>query len=345
MNTEAQPDHDGGAVSDDVRADVAAAFASLKDDAPDTTEQAAAAAVDDTAKADRLRNERGQFAKADDTAVAEPANTVSDADPAQVTPVQPSPAVEAPKSWSAEAKAEWSKLSPALQQAVLKREGEINDGGARWSEEKRRYEEVLTPLRAAAQRSGVDERTGLNQLLAANDFLERDPRSAIQWLAQAYGVDLSKPADNPSPKPPADPMVVQLHQKVSTLESSLAERQRQDTEAQINAFRSASGHEHFDAVKQTMGRLILAGEASDMQDAYDKAVWAVPTIRSQLIAAQTASEAAAKQAREKEAAEKARRGAISVNGSPANAVQVQKQDYETVEDAVRAAFSQHRATA
>lgn len=338
MNTEAQAAPETGAASDDVHADVRAAMEQLA--SPEAAQSDAVVAETEAEKADRVRNERGQFTKANEVATGDPAKTVSDADPAQDKIVQPSTAAEPPTSWSADAKAEWSKMSPAIQQAVLKRESEINEGGQRWSEEKRHYEGILAPVRAVAQRNGVDEKEGLNRLLAANDYLERDPENAIRWLAQSYGVDLSKEPSNQNHQPMADPMVAQLHQKVSSLESTLAERQQAETLATIQAFATAPGHEHFEAVKVKMGHLMASGQASDLQDAYDQAVWATSSVREKLLAAQTAEVDANRKA--KETAERARRGAISVAGSPsAGAVPQPKREYETVEDAARAAWAQH----
>lgn len=350
METEVQPGSETSTGNDDVRADVLAAFA--QHNAPTETdmrlpseaeEQAAAPAQEEPTPSDRPRNERGQFIRADGTVdeAAEAAKTAPDADPTKATPAEPSTApVEMPTSWSADAKAEWSKLSPAVQQAVLKRENEINEGGRRWSEEKRTYDEMLSPVREQAQRAGVDEREGLNRLLAANAYLERDPANAIRWLAQAYGVDLSQPNGNAQPQPPADPRITQLHQTVSQLQQTLQSREQAETQTAIQQFASSPGHEHFEAVKVTMGRMLKAGLATDLQDAYDQAVWANPTTRQQLTAAQTAS--AAKAAADRAQSEKAKRGALSATGSPsASGASIPKQDYDTVQDAVRAAWAQH----
>ncbi|TCL70542.1 hypothetical protein [Rhizobium sp. BK251] len=334
-------------INDSPEADVRAAIASLQGANSGT---AGADDGSDAARADRARNERGQFTRADDTvttgAVAKP---VSDADPGTDKPIQqPSTAaVEPPKTWSADAKAEFATLSPAVQQAVLKREREMDEGGHRWSEEKRRYEETLAPIRAASQRNGVDEREGLNRLVAANDFLERSPAEAIQWLAKAYGVDLGNLNAQPQAQQHADPALSHLWSEVSSLKSNLADRQRREEEAaqrdtvsEIEKFAAAPGHEHFEELKVMMGKLIVAGEAADMQDAYDKAAWATPSVRAKLIASQTA---AADANRNRQAnVDKARRGAISVSGSPAaGASPSPKKDYDTPLDAVRAAVQQH----
>lgn len=334
-DTEAQSAPETVAASDDVRADVQAAIEALQgNETAQVTDDTGAAE-----KAERARNERGQFAKADGQAQADPvAKPVSDADPVEGKPLQPSQAAEAPTSWSADAKATWSALPSSAQQTILKREAEMNEAGQRWSEEKRRYEETIAPVRAVSQRNGVDEREGLNRLLAANDFLERSPAEAIQWLAKAYGVDLGNLNANPTARPQVDPTVSQLQQKVSSLEKTFEERQHAEVLTTIDQFKAS--HEHFDEVRVDMGQLIKGGMATDMEDAYQKAIWANPAVREKMIAAQTAGVDKARQ--QQAQVDKARRGAISVSGSPiAGGAPVEKREYETVEDAAKAAWAQH----
>lgn len=342
-DTEVQPAPEAAAGNDDVRAIVAAAYEQHSKPAEPETPEPAAAEGEDRETTARARNERGQFAPKAETGTPVEAQPVSDADPIADTLEQPSTAIEPPTSWSADAKAEWSKLSPALQQAVIKREAEINDGGRRWSEEKRTYEDMLAPVREQARRAGVDEREGLNRLLAASDFLERDPANAIQWLARQYGVNLAQqPGETGAPVQALPREVLNTMQTVTTLQQRLDAREFADAAAAIQSFASQPGREHFEAVKADMGRLIETGQARDMADAYDKAVWMNPEIRSQLVAAQTAKASADRRAQDVAIADRARKAALSISGSPAGAgAPIAKPEYDTVEAAVRAAFAQH----
>lgn len=334
IDTEVQPGPEMDTGNDDVHADVRAAFAQHQ--AEDTT---ADTGDGNDAPPDRARNERGQFAPKQDGADTGDTNQpLSDADKPSEQHDTPSTAVEPPTSWSAEAKTEWSKLSPALQQAVLKRENEINEGGRRWSEERRAYDEMLSPVREAAQRAGVDEREGIKRLLAADDYLNRDPENAVRWLAQVYGVDLSKPPSQ-SPQQRPDPVVNQLRQELAEIKGNLTAREQAELNTEITRFASEPGHEHFETVKAEMGKLLTSGLASNMQDAYDKAVWANPDIRNQLIANQTAP--AADRQKAQEAVNRAKRGAISATGSPAGQPAPAKIDYDSTEDAARAAARAH----
>lgn len=344
--------------SEDANNDVVAAIAQLKGEpAPTAPDKAAAIPAADTppANGDRARNERGQFIKADGSVDhAAEAAKVPDADPLKANIAEPSKAVEAPAGWSAEAKAEFTKASPVVQAAVLKREAEMNEGGARWSEEKKTLLSHFEPLRGASERYKTHPAEVLKRLASANDYLERDAPAAIKWLADSYGVDLSKlatgqPAAAPSTpsQPQADPRLNELQSKVSQFEQRFEAEETAKVNGQISAFASAPGHEHFETVKADVGYLMLAaaqaGKELTLDQAYEQACWAAPDIRAKLIAAQTAPvDAAAKQ---REAAEKARRGTISAHGAPNGATTPPKvfaDPRASVEDDVRAAIESLR---
>lgn len=324
---------------DDAAADVAAAISELRGETPPPVAEQAA---QETPAEARARNERGQFTKAETVEAATPpaAKPVPDADPSSANTDAPSTAVEAPKGWSAEAKAEFGKLSPAVQAAVVKRESEINDGGARWSEEKRTLTEAITPLRGLAAENKVPEAEVAKRLVSAERFIRNDPKAAIEWIANRSGLKVSiDGAQAKPPQPQADPVVAQLQSEVSSLKNA-------HLAGEIQAFAAKPGREHFAAVRTEMGKLMLAaanmGEELSLDQAYEQAIWLKPEIRAQLTAAPTADAARAKAAKDKETADRARRGAISANGSPGSGAPTPRPEYATVEDATRAAWAAHR---
>lgn len=342
---------------DSVTDDVRAAVAELKGEAPPenlaASDTPADVGADDAPPPIRQRNERGQFIKADGTVDADqrpdPAPKVTDVDPATASSEQPSTAVAAPSSWSAEAKAEFSKLPPAVQAAAVKREAEINEGGRRWSEEKQTLMSHFEPVRGLAERHRVHPGEAIKRLAAAADALDRDPYGTIMYYAKEYGLDLSKPAtEQPTHRPQTDPVVASLSEKVSYFERMFQEQEQTRVADTLTSFATQPGHDHFETVKADMGRLMMValqtGQPMTLQDAYDQAVWANPTTRTSMLASQNAAATAAQ--RQKEATDKARRGALSVNGSPNGAVvpnrtTVAGQGTSVVDD-VRAALEQLR---
>ena len=333
-------------VSDDVRA----AFELHSKDLGDKLADMPAADETATEKADRLRNERGQFVAKDQ--VEQPAGApdpkITDADPSVDKQAQPSTApVSIPTSWSADAKAEWSKLSPAVQQAVLKRETEINEGGRQWSEEKQRYETALAPVAELSRQNGITTEDGLQRLLTVEYRLKADGPRMIAELANAYGVDLAalvNGTQQPFPQPQAiqqfDPNTIP-----QIVNQAIAEREQQgrlsQTIEQFSTAKDQTGqplHPHFEALKARMALLLKNEEANDLQDAYDQASWSNPDIRAQL------QQAATPQAVQRTQVARSRAAAITPKGAPRGAPPVSRSGSAgSVIDDVRAAFEQHAA--
>ena len=145
-------------------------------------------------------------------------------------------------------------------------------------------------------------------------------------------VDLSKLAPQGQPADPQgqqyeDPTIVELNNKIDQLTGKVTNfqtaqeqsRQQQITSA-IEAFKTEADdqgnltHPHFDKVKPIMGGLINANPQLTLSEAYDQAVFADPTIRTDLLAQR---EQAAKEEAEKAArAQRAQAASKSLKGSP-----------------------------
>ena len=353
--------------AEEVRNDVAEAIKKLKGgDEPPAIEGAAPDEHPEPTEAEPAGDERargpdGKFIPKDKTEKIEAAPEKVEAAPKELPPtdnqtkpsVQPAQAaIAAPVSWAADAKASWSTLPPAIQQAVIKREEEIANGGRQWSEEKKRYQATLAPLVEETQRLGVSPEQGLNALLNAHRMLQRDPASAIGRLAQQYGVDLTNLASNPPAEQPRfDPMVSQLTQHVSALESQLNGFLQNQTMGVVEKF--AADHPHYAAVEEQIAGLIPLIQQSEpglnpsdvLSKAYEQAIWLNPDVRAQLIKEQT--EAAQKQQIEtvQAKATQAKKAAVSVKGSSNGSAVTPKGPMpsgETVYDDVRAALNQLR---
>lgn len=257
-------------------------------------------------------------------------------DAAKASTDAPSTAPDAPPvGWMAEGKAEWASLSPAVKAAVLKREVEISSGGRQWSEEKRRYEEIVAPVRQAASRRGISEAEGIQRLMAAQERLDRNPVEAIQWLAQAYRVPITVNGQSPINGQPAadgssriEPPVYR-DERIDAIQARLDAQDRRETEMtvqRVTAFATDPSHPHFDAVSaEVLAMLPLlqsrnprASPEELLQSAYDSAVHANPDTR-RAVAAQLAADADA-QRRSTNSAEvaKARLASSSIRpGAPA----------------------------
>ena len=338
-------------MEDDIRAAMAEVSGAAPEPAPAEEVVAAPEAViaeaetpqDDAEKASdgRERGPDGKF-------IAKAPETVQD------TPDQPSEAVadpaaklaiRAPASWSPAAKASFERLPPEVQQAVAKREQEIDHGLRRKSEEVKRYEpleQLIAPRRALWAAQGMDEASAIKTLLAAQDLLERDPKQGLEFLARSYGVNLNtaQPQGQPyqaQPAPDSHPEIAALKQQLQVLQSQVQTAQTAPIVSQIDAFQNDPANLYFENVRDDMAVLLHNGKASDLKEAYDMACWMRPDIRPFL---QTAQAPAAPM---QDKAAQARRAAVSVTGSPGQTA-IRKSN-GSIEDDIRAAFEEVAGTA
>ena len=272
---------------------------------------------------ERARDAQGRFAKPAEAVhrpPSEPNAQGAVAEPPKQETIRP------PASWSATAKADFEKLAPHIQQEVLKREKDIEQGQAQWQskgERLNRLDAVLGPRSDWLRLRGVSEDQFVGQLVAAHDLLEKDGPSGIAYLARQYGVDLRQfgqggPAQA-APQQNMPPVIQQLLSKVQSLESTLTQQRGQANQAamsqvvsQIEAFKADPKHLYFENVQADMENLLRSGRSQTLEDAYDKAVWANPETRP--LMQRALDEQRAADARQRTHA--ARQASGSVIGSP-----------------------------
>lgn len=191
-------------------------------------------------------------------------------------------------------------------------------------------DELIAPRREAWAMHGLNETQAINQLLTISDYADRDPAGFISWFAQQRGIDLKAFAQPPAGNADddTDPTLAPVLAEVRELKTRLTQKEQESElqsqaqiAAQIESFRAAKAedgkpkHPHFETVRADMAALIAQGRASSMEDAYNRAVWAHPETRAQLLAEQEKAKEAERVAKAKAAAAKA---AKATAGSPAS---------------------------
>lgn len=202
--------------------------------------------------------------------------------------------------------------------------------------------EALEPVREEMALAGIDEVTGVRALIAAHQFLQRDPAGAIRHLAKQYGADLSalaagqsKPAEPEYLDEAAGKKIGELTSRLDQIEQAKqaeAQGRQRDQQskviAEVEAFRTATAedgapaHPHFDKVRVAMGVMIQADPKMTMDQAYEAAVYADPDLREVMISRRTAAEAQKREAERKAAVERQKRASAGQRPSrpakPAN---------------------------
>ena len=171
----------------DLSADLAAAF-----DAADEPAETSADVPEETAAetAERVRDEKGRFApKAveDKTTAEQPQDQVAaktDAPaPVDAVPEPTTDALRPPPGWSPAAKVAFANAPPEIQQAVAKREQEVNAGFAKLAEYKpiERYAEM-------AKQSGTTLDRALESYIGIENELKRDFIGGVSRICQNQGI-------------------------------------------------------------------------------------------------------------------------------------------------------------
>lgn len=234
--------------------------------------------------------------------------------PATIPAAPAAPAIAAPDSLSKEAKAEWEKTPPAVQQAFIKREADSARGV---QELKQRYDQIdqaLAPHNDALRQMNASPGEAVNRLFLWFKALAGSPVQAFPELAKSMGYDWNKvteaisgaqkPAQQQSQQQPIPEYVQQLQNEIAQLKGNFGQfgNQFQNIQQEMNAQNEAktrenlsiwsNGKEFFDDVRQDMAQLIQSGMVPlkngqvDLDTAYERAIYYNPDIRAKVLAKQ-----------------------------------------------------------
>lgn len=219
------------------------------------------------------------------------------------TPTEPEPTIDplepefvAPNTWRKEAAGKLANADPEIRAEVAKREADFHKGIESYKA-KANYadsmERVIAPHAETLRNMGVSPDVAVSALFEADHKLRYSPPDQklqhFAELARSYGVDLGQAANLPQP----DPQAYAMQQRVQQLEGWIKQQSlmgEQQKEAALNSdisnFAADPSHSHFETVRGHMAALLQAGQAADLKDAYEQAVWANPQTRALMVAKQ-----------------------------------------------------------
>lgn len=281
----------------------------------------------------RARDERGRF-----TTSSQPQE--SDQAP-QVEASEASKPIAPPYSWSADNKELFSKLPREMQEYLSKREQERESFVGRKAQEvsavRERYapvERIVTQYSDTFKRANIDPYQGLESLVLAQQYLDKDPVGALRLMAQSYGLDLSQLADGAEgtqfAQPQAYPQMHYLTNELETIRGKLAAFENEKMAQQQRA--AVSEVETFANEMDSTGKLIrpFMADVHDqmmdeirlirsrnpelparqiLQQAYETSCWKNPNVRSRLIEQQRAPQVQAQRVQQAKLAGSSVRGA------------------------------------
>lgn len=296
------------------------------------------------------RDEGGKFASknpADPPPESGTDKTEANADQlAEKVVEQAQPAIDAPISWSAEQKAKWASVPPDLQAYIAQRDKESHDAITRAGQQVKAFEPIRNVVEQFAhvfQKNGLQPHDGIARMMAVNEMLEANPRSAIEQIARAYGVDLQGQASEQNAN--QDPRVADLEARLAKAESYLTSQQRQQLATENAAIAReiadfAKDKPHFEAVRTVMAGLMNASPDMTLAEAYERATYADPTIRQAILAEEaTKAEAKRKEEEAKRVKDAKKAAGVNVKGSPG-----QSANARTLDDDLREIARKHYGT-
>ncbi|HCE07465.1 MAG TPA: hypothetical protein DEQ40_02470 [Oxalobacteraceae bacterium] len=310
------------------------------------------------AKADKPRATDGKYAKETDeqkaAKVAAPPAQPADAPAAATDPAAPqiqATRVQAPTSYSPAGKAEFDKAAPAIQQEILKREGDFHKyyqttqqqiepikQSANFGNE---VAQALRPFEQTMRGLGASPVQAIQGLFAADHKLRygapQEKLQAFAELAKGYGIDLSQGLPTQQQVDPnveylqrqnhqAMQTAQQAQQEILQMKQAFARQNEAAEQSQLNSVieQARQGKPHFDELRQEIGMILQSslnranqtGEGPmTLDQAYEAALWQSPKHRVELLAKQREDELATAAQKRAEDAEKAKlaKKASSVN--------------------------------
>ena len=246
----------------------------------------------------RARDESGRFAKVEGTvAVQASESTVAPTSDTGAKPgaaqeiVPEAPQITRPSTWKKEYWPLYDKLAlgqplnpdeaKKLADYTNQRETEFKTGVSTYKAEadkSKELQEAIAPFLPELQIYGIKPGQWIANLGRAHYTLAKgSPQEKLAMfhkLANEYGVDIGQQA---APAPNVDPQVAWLSQELNQIKgawSSFQSEQQKQAQASMmsDIHKFASGHQHFESVREQMSGLLQAGMAQDLEDAYTKAI-------------------------------------------------------------------------
>ena len=232
-----------------------------------------------------------------------------------------------PAAWTSSAKQAWPKLPAEVQAAVAKREV---DGARGVAELKQKYaaeEAAWAPWEPALRQASVPRARAISNFMSWHDYLRRAPLEAFPALVKSIGAEPAfrellrrqqmTGAQQPQQGDPFQQYAASVEQRLNNFQQTIQQQEEARGEAHANAVLDEfkKGKPHFERVRVAMSALIGQGiipltpqGAVPLQEAYDMAVRMDPELGEQVIAERIA----AKEKRQREEAQRARRSSASL---------------------------------
>jgi len=253
---------------------------------------------------------------------SEPAIQSAPAEEQEEEPIWSKP----PSSWKRDYHEPWQSVDPKVREYVWQREEEMRSGiepmkaKAQFADQ---MNKAMEPYMPTIQGLGIDAPTAIQALMQADYTLRNSPpaqkRAYLAELASQYGINLGDEGYDQQVNP-IDPAIYELRNELNNVRGEVVGWKRQQEEVQNQTLLSeieqfATQADYFEDARPTMIQLLNAGMATDLQDAYEKAIRFDPNLSEQVQQSRQAEADAARRKANNTAAKSAKAAAVSVRSS------------------------------
>lgn len=288
-------------IQDDIRAAMAEPTVETTEaPAPDTSvreELISKGVIKPAAESKSLdRDEHGRFKAKEDpapTAVESAEKVLEQGVAGKWTPER------APTTWSPKAREQWGSLPLDIRQEIVRRE-EASVNGVRKLQEQHspvnNFYRAMEPVITEAKSFGVVPEQYISTVMSSERILRTadvpTKFNEILRICDQYGVPLreviNRSVGQEVLKTHGQPQQAQISQQFMQEFQEIRNWRQQMESQQVNntveQFGADPKHEFFGDVRGTMADLIEMGKASNMEDAYQMAIWMTPEVREVLMA-------------------------------------------------------------
>jgi hypothetical protein len=208
-----------------------------------------------------------------------------------------------PNTWKKELADTWKTLPESARQEIHRREQDMHNGLRQYKDAAgfgQSLAREMAPYQGIMQKNGVTPQAIVRDIMGALNTMatgsDESKASTFLQLARTYGINLDNVMSLHSRAPSQQaPELTALKQEIGEVRNRLTQAdqerelalQRED-DATVQRFLNDPKNEHAKAVSAQMAGLLTSGQAKDLDDAYQQAIWLHPETRQKLLAKQDA---------------------------------------------------------
>jgi hypothetical protein len=223
------------------------------------------------------------WTSAETQSAEQPTETVATSESIETVTAEPVDVINAPNSYTKEAKDWFNTLPHENQKYLAEREKQFEQGLSRARNQYAWVDKAYNDRKDNLLKQGFNNtQEYFNTLVSIADALEKNPADTIAQLQSIYGINGSN--DNALQR-----QLLDLQQTVANQQNYLREQENKRVKNEYDAFVNAKDengnvkHGYFEEVKDDMLALLQSGMAKNFEDAYNQAIWRVEDVRNKII--------------------------------------------------------------